>query len=234
MNRSPVFRLLLILLTLAVGLSVAQAQTPGNLLTNPGFEPPFEPVSSDMPSVVAQGWTAWYLNTGENLEPEYYPASDTVNGMGTPRIHGGSDAQQYFTFFAAHVGGVYQTVSGVTAGEELEFTVYAYVWSSTGDSPDVSDSDSDMTVQVGIDPAGGSDPTSDVIVWSDPAVTYDQYVQYSVSALAGGDSVTVFVRSTVNKIAMNNVVYLDDAALVPVGGAAATVVVTSEVQMTPG
>ncbi len=90
-----------------------------------------------------------------------------------------------------------------------------------------------MTVQVGIDPTGGTDPTSDVIVWSDPAVTYDQYAQYSVSALAGGDSVTVFVRSTVNKVAMNNVVYLDDAELVPAGGAEATVAVTSEIVMTP-
>ncbi len=233
MNRSPVFRLLLFLLTLAVGLGVVQAQTPGNLLTNPGFEAPFEPISSDMPSVVAQGWTAWHLNTDDNMEPEYYPASDTVNGMSVPRIHSGSDAQQYFTFFGAHVGGVYQTVSGVSAGEELQFSVYAYVWSSTGDSPDVSDSDSDMTVQVGIDPNGGTDPTSDVIVWSDPAITYDQYVQYSVTALAGGDSVTVYVRSAVNKIAMNNVVYLDDAALAPVGGAEATAAVTSAVEMTP-
>ncbi len=231
MNRSPVFRLLLILLTLAVGLSVTQAQSPMNLLVNPGFEAPFEPVSSEMPSVVAQGWTAWHLNTDDNMEPEYYPASDTVNGMGTPRIHEGTDAQQYFTFFAAHDGGVYQTVSGVSAGEELQFSVYAYVWSSTGDSPDVSDSDSDMTVQVGIDPSGGTDPTSDVIVWSDPTVTYDQYAQYSVSALAGGDSVTVYVRSVVNKIAMNNVVYLDDAVLAPAGSAATAA--TSEVQMTP-
>ncbi len=237
MKRSPIFRLLILLLTLAVGLSVVQAQTLGNLLTNPGFEEPFEPVSSEMPSAVAQGWTAWHLNTADNMEPEYYPASDMVNGMGTPRIHSGSDAQQYFTFFAPHVGGVYQTVSGVAAGEELQFSVYAYVWTSTSDSPDTSDSDSDMTVQVGIDPAGGTDSTSDTIVWSEVAPSYDQYDQYSVTAAAAGESVTVYVRSMVNKVAMNNVVYLDDAELVSLGGAQASatemVALTETIEMTP-
>ena len=161
--------------------------------------------------MVAQGWTAWSLQTDQNMQPEYYPASDTTNGMATPRIHSGSDAQQYFTFFASHVGGVYQQVSGVQAGEELEFSVYVYIWSSSGEDTNVSDGSGELAVQVGIDPNGGTDPTSDSIVWSNPLSLVDQYAQHSVSAVAAGDTVTVFVRSTVNRVAMNNVVYLDDA-----------------------
>jgi LysM repeat protein len=204
--------MLLLFLVLITGLASAQAQD-GNLLTNPGFESPFEPLEEGSPSVVAQGWTAWFLTSDENLQPEYYPASDTESGMSTPRIHGGSDAQQYFSFFAPHSAGVYQGVTGVAAGEELTFSVYAYAWSSSGDDPDASDGLGDIVVQVGIDPTGGTDPTSDAIVWSDPASNYDEYVQYAVTATAEGETVTVYVRSTVNTVAMNNVVYLDDASL---------------------
>ena len=231
MNRSPIFRMLLLCLILLMGLMAVQAQT-GNLLTNPGFESPFDPLGDGTPSMVAQGWTAWFLTTGDNLQPEYYSASDTTNGMAMPRIHGGSEAQQYFTFFAPHTAGVYQHVTGVTAGDELTFSVYAYVWSSNADDPDASDGIGDMAVQVGIDPTGGTDPTSDTIVWSDPVSSYDQYTQYSVTGAPAGDAVTVYVRSTVNTVAMNNVVYLDDADLSAGGASAATSEPTEEVTAT--
>jgi len=216
-------------------LTVAQAQT-GNLLTNPGFENPFEPVAGSAASMVAQGWTAWSLTTGQNQPPEYYPATDTTNGMLKPRIHSGSDAQQYFTFFAAHTGGVYQHVTGVAAGDALTFSIYVYVWESSGDNVDVSDGSGDLSVQIGIDPNGGTDATSSAIVWSNPLSVVDQYAQHTVSAVAAGDNVTVFVRSTVNKVAMNNTVYLDDASLtitgtgavVPASTEQATEAVTAE------
>ena len=210
MNRSPIFRTLLLCLVLMVGFSIAQAQA-SNLLTNPGFESPFEPIPGSTTSKVAQGWTAWALQTGQNVEPEYSPASDTTNGMPTPRIHGGSDAQQYFSYFAPHIAGVYQHVSGLTAGDELNFSIYAYLWVTSGNDPNKSDGSGDLALQVGIDPNGGTDPTSASIAWSNALSVVDQYAQHSVTATAAGDSVTVFVRSTVNKVAMNNVVYLDDA-----------------------
>lgn len=216
MNRSSVFRAIVLCLILVVGFTAVHAQSE-NLLTNPGFEPPFEPVAGNPTSMVAQGWTAWSLESDQAMQPEYYPASDTVNGMATPRIHGGEDAQQYFSFFAAHTGGVYQQVTGVAAGDQLQFTIYAYVWSSSADNADVSDGSGELAVQIGIDPAGGTDPASDSVVWSSPLSFVDQFAQHTVSAAATGDSVTVFVRSTVNRVAMNNVVYLDDADLIVTG-----------------
>ena len=108
MNRSRFFRTLFAGLLLLVGLSAAQAQS-DNLLTNPGFESPFEPISAGSTNMVAQGWTAWFLQTGSNLPPEYYPATDITNGLLKPQIHSGSDAQEYFTFFAPHIAGVYQS-----------------------------------------------------------------------------------------------------------------------------
>ncbi len=235
MNRSPIFRTLLLCVVLVSALTAAQtlfAQT-GNLLTNPGFEKPFQTVAGSTSSMVAQGWTAWALQQGQNKEPEYYPASDTTNGMPTPRIHGGSDAQQYFSYFAPHIGGVYQTVSGVNAGDQLTFSIYAYVWSSNGASPDSSDGSGQISFQVGVDPNGGTDPTSSSIVWSTAETTYDKYTQYSVNASAAGSSVTAFVRSIVNKVTMNNVIYIDDASLTVTGsGSAATAASTASAAST--
>jgi LysM repeat protein len=159
------------------------------------------------------------MSSSENIQPEYYPASDVTNGLGEPQIRSGSDAQQYFSFFATHVGGVYQTVSGVTPGAMLRFSVYAHLWSSTFDEATVSEEDGSMVLQVGIDPTGGTDGASASIVWSIAGQTYDAYAEYSVSAAAQAASVTVFVRSSVSFPVKNNVVYLDDAALVVEGGA---------------
>lgn len=225
-SRSAVILVGLILLL--VGLLPVSAQG-NNLLTNPGFEPPFNTVAGSPPRQVAQGWTPWHvpaasgMSASENVQPEYYPATDTNNGLGVPRVRSGSDAQQYFSFFATHVGGVYQTVSGLTAGDALTFSVYGYLWSSTFDDADTSEDDGGLFLQVGIDPTGGTDGESANIVWSAPAQTYDAYAQYTVSAAAQGASVTVWVRSSVSVPVKNNVVYLDDASLTVGTGAPTTV-----------
>ncbi len=101
---------------------------------------------------VANGWQPWYLDTGGptsvNARPEYLPAP-------AARVRSGSAAQEYNTFFATHTAGVYQRVP-VTAGTELRFSVWMWVWSSaTFDDPNVSADPNDVRVSVGIDPTGG-------------------------------------------------------------------------------
>jgi LysM repeat protein len=203
--------------------TTAHAQA-GNLLTNPGFEPPFQTVSGEPPRVVAQGWTPWHItgsgtSFSELIQPEYYPASDTESGLGIPRIRSGNDAQQYQTFFATHTGGVYQRVTAVTPGTNYRFQVYAYVWSTALDNVDLSENPGGVIVQVGIDPTGGTNPESTAIVWSDAgSPQYDAYFPYEVSAPVQGSAVSVFVRSTVSAAVKNNVIYLDDASLTVAGG----------------
>lgn len=188
-----------------------------NLLTNPGFEAPFQSLDGVPPRQVAQGWTPWHVSGGasasENIQPEYYPATDTTNGLGVPRIRSGSDAQQYQTFFATHDGGLYQRVNGVSNGAQLTFTAYIYVWSSSFDDVNKSEQDGGIVVQVGIDPTGGTDATSGAIVWSQPNLQYDAYNQYSVTTSALNNAVTVFIRSTVSVPVKNNNIYVDDASL---------------------
>jgi LysM repeat protein len=205
-------------------LSLVQGQGT-NLLTNPGFEQPFQNASGTLVQV-AQGWTPWHIGGGQSLselvQPEYYPASDVTNGLGVPRIRSGNDAQQYHTYFATHDGGVYQRVTGVSNNAQLLFSVYIYVWSSSFDDVNISEGDGSVAVQVGIDPAGGTDASSASVVWSPASVQYDAYNQYTVSARASGTAVTVFVRSSVSVPVAYNNIYVDDAVLSVSSGAVAT------------
>jgi LysM repeat protein len=217
-HTNMLFSLIWIVFLLLVILPAhAQGQ---NLLTNPGFEGSFTPYTDATPArQVAQGWVPWYVGGGgsasENVYPEYYPASDVTNGLGEPRIRSGNEAQQYFTFFATHDGGIYQRVTGITPGAQLRFSAYVYVWSSTFDDLDLSEGDGGVVVQVGIDPTGGTNGESASIIWSPATSEYDAYNEYSITAnaAANANAVTVFVRSTVSTPVQNNNIYVDDAAL---------------------
>ena len=71
-----------------------------------------------------------------------------------------------------------------------------------------------VVVRVGIDPNGGTDGTSEDIIWSTAATFfYDAYRQYAVIATAESSTITVFVESTVGEPRANNYIYLDDAVL---------------------
>ncbi|MGQ9907891.1 MAG: LysM peptidoglycan-binding domain-containing protein [Candidatus Flexifilum sp.] len=232
-STSRLMQLILITLCVVLGLtSVVGAQPPANLLLNPGFEAPFTTVSGTPPMQVASNWQPWFLgplpgmSLSENVQPEYYPASDTINGPGLPRARSG-DAQQYLSFFATHTGGVYQVVRNVTPGVEYRFGIYAWLWSSSFDDPNRSEGDGGLILQVGIDPNGGtptsSDPAAlqaylDGITWSPVAANqYDEFDYYTISATARSSTITVIVRSTVSFPVKYNVVYLDDAELTAAG-----------------
>lgn len=203
--------------------TVAQGQ---NLLSNPSFEKPFATLGGSPPRQVAQGWSPWHVGGGgsssENVQPEYYPASDVSNGLGVPRIRTGSDAQQYHSLFASHDGGLFQRVTGVTKGTQLRFSAYVYVWSSTFDDPNKSEGDGGVVVMVGIDPTGGTDAESANIIWSAASVQYDAYNEYSVTGSASETAVTVYVRTTVSVPVKSSNIYVDDASLVSTGSSAPT------------
>ncbi|MBN1681351.1 MAG: LysM peptidoglycan-binding domain-containing protein [Anaerolineae bacterium] len=203
----------------ASGRTVGAFQT-GNLLQNPGFEEPFVAINGDTTLRVAASWQPWSLPEGAssaiNARPEYKPAPSN-------RIYSGNAAQEYNTFYATHTGGVYQRVP-VTLNTELRFSVFVYVWSSAAflQQQDVSEDPNDVKVRVGIDPKGGTDGTSPNIVWSSDSEFYDQWRELSVVATAQNTAVTVFVRSAPEGFVGTSNIYLDDAALLPLGEAPPT------------
>lgn len=230
MKQSAIYPILLCLLLLAVAFPL-QAQ---ELLTNPGFEDPYIISGDDPPREVANGWSRWHVTSAPdapsyiNSEPEFYPAArDTAD-----RVRSGENAQWILSFYATHVGGVYQTVS-VTPGTTLRFSVFAYIWSSQFDEVDLSESGGDVTISVGIDPTGGTSGESDTIVWSEPGQIYDSYNEYSVEATTEGDTVTVFIRTAVGTPVKHNYIYLDDAVLISVEQADSPTEATDEVAINP-
>ncbi|NWG16639.1 MAG: LysM peptidoglycan-binding domain-containing protein [Chloroflexi bacterium] len=229
--KNIIVRPVLVVLVIFIALTFAVRAQVSDLLTNPGFEQPFPTVSGTPPRQVAQGWTPWHISGGasasENIQPEYYPASDVTNGLGVPRIRNGNDAQQYHTFYATHDGGLYQRVTGIASGTQLRFSAYVYVWSSSYDDVNVSELPGGVVVQVGIDPTGGTSGASPTIIWSQPTIEYDAYNEYSVTATASGTAVTVFVRTVVTEPVKSTNIYVDDASLTAVGVPTATPTNTS-------
>lgn len=196
-----------------------QAQSE-NLLSNPGFESGFRTVPGDnTPRSVASSWQPWNVSRSEddpgfqNAQPRYLASSNAATEGAIPRIRSGADAQMYFSFYETHDAGIYQQVSGVTPGTELRFSIYGYVHSNNLDDLSVSEDPGGVALRVGIDPTGGTDPFSDDVEYSELAIFYDTFRQYSVIAEAKSDTVTVFVRTTVSEPVQFTYVYLDDAVL---------------------
>jgi LysM repeat protein len=204
--------LLVSILLLAFTFQVT-AQEEENLLTNPGFEEPYRMVDGNRE--VASGWNPWHIPRTEamplwqNAQPEYGQTAPDAT-----RIRSGNNAQKFYNnTWNAHDGGVFQRITDITPATELLFSVYVYVWSSAYEDVETSEEPGEVTVQVGIDPTGGTDPASSNIVWSFAVPQYDAYRQYSIGANAASNAVTVFVRSHVDFPAQNSFVYLDDAVL---------------------
>jgi LysM repeat protein len=216
-------RSLFILVALAlVGATPGLAQEETNLLENPGFEGEYSTWwDGNTPYITAQmapDWNPWWkAQTADdpswrNRMPEWKGATPWQN-----RIRSGDNAQQFFSFYGTHVAGVYQRVTGVSAGDKLRFTIWAQVWSSAYDDSNVSEADGQVDMWVGIDPQGGTDPFSSNITWSDPVRRYDEWFLMSVEATAATSAVTVFVRSEPQYPVKHNDIYVDDALLVVIG-----------------
>ncbi len=184
-----------------------------NLLQNPGFEGTYTSFNNDSTRQMAPGWSPWNLgpNAGDpsyvNVTPEYRLAANPA------RIRTPNGTQEYFTYYATHIAGVYQQVA-VQAGSKVRFSVYLNVWSTTNDDKNRSDNPGEVKLQVGIDPNGGTNGGAAGIVWSAESEFYDQYRQLSVEATAAASTITVFVRSAPKQPVQHNHIYVDDAELV--------------------
>lgn len=215
MSRVNALAGLLLLVLSAFGIQAQER----NLLVNGGFEAGFASLAGAAPRNVATGWTPWHaprtatMPSFQNASPKYLAAS-TANANGiVPRIRTGSDAQIFYAFYETFDGGIYQQVTGITPGTELRFSVYAYVWSTTFDDPNVSEAPGTVAVRVGIDPRGGTDGLSSNVVYSTPVVAYDAFREYSIITRAESSTVTVFVRASIGEPVQYSYIYLDDAVL---------------------
>ncbi len=203
---------------------VAPAAAQSNLLTNSGFEDGFHVQGGAQEVSVANGWTAWWVQGGQGLtnqgylvRPEYKGEDGQVYGYG--RVHGGRYAQKFFNSFSTHDAGLFQTAS-VPAGSTLQFRAWVQTWSSSSDDTNQIVGSGNYWVSIGIDPAGGINPTAASVVWSQVTFANNRWVQLSVTAQAQGGQVTVFTRGAPQFRVKHNDSYWDDLSLVQIDPAA--------------
>lgn len=197
-----------------------------NLLTNGGFEEPYFRVTTlEGGGAVAEGWEPWWFNdAGDDYSvPEYEVAPEFRDAF---RVYSGEAAQQIFRPATLWLAGVYQTVDA-PPGEAVRFTIQGHAWSTfciRQNDEDIcdprdsnyGDSGNPMYMKVGIDPTGGTDGLAEEIIWSDEKIAWDNYVEFSVEAVAESSTITVFTWSTPEFPGTVNNVYWDAASLVVV------------------
>ncbi|MBI5959909.1 MAG: LysM peptidoglycan-binding domain-containing protein [Chloroflexi bacterium] len=190
----------------------ALAQDTTNLLINGSLERPYYGQGAST-RTVPQNWNLW-IGTGA---PEAFPHTDRV------QVLDGEVSWNIKQGYAVFAAAGYQRVSGLTVGDALRFSAsgWVYTCNDTQNSciiPDPpyrrSDTAAGVSLKVGIDTKGGTDPNAASVKWSSVAAPYDQWVEMSITATAEADAVTVFMYATQTApLAMNNV-YWDRAALV--------------------
>ena len=221
MRRVAVLMALVLLAALFGQNRPVAAQT--NLLRNPGFEAPYSAWGGIGPIQVAHEWTPWWTEQPDHnpawFRPEWKPAEGSIFPN---RVLGGERAQQWFTFHASHYAGMYQQVFNVQPGVRYQFSIYAQVWSSTEDNPDVSVLPANPHLQIGIDPTGNWNPFSGDIVWSGEASmssVIDQWGYVVVEATAANNVITVFMKTSPAFSNKHNDTYWDNASLIVAGQA---------------
>ncbi|MBI2976187.1 MAG: LysM peptidoglycan-binding domain-containing protein [Chloroflexi bacterium] len=184
-----------------------------NLLQNPGFE--------SFTGGVANNWAPWYL-PGDGcgrVAPKYQQAMTTLDAR---RVKDGSSAQQFFASGtdpgASFLGGLLQTVTGLTPGHTYRFSIWGQAWSSTADDSTKSEGTGPTNFQVGI---GNGTLAPDAITTRSQFVDIkDVYAQMTIDIVASGTSVTVATFANPSTCARHTEVFWDAASLTDVAAAA--------------
>lgn len=170
----------------------AAAQDPCEDAENLTINCQFDTFSAAPGGYVASGWWPFVIFG--------HPAFDQSSE--SPK----QPAQRIWSDGEGFVAGIYQTVSGVTPGATYQAYIGWFVFQSTGP---------EMGRSIGIDPTGGTDPTSAAIVWSPEVWEKKRLAPELVArAVAQADTITVFVRVNHPKTYGADQAFLDAVSLV--------------------
>ncbi len=209
--------LALFILGLATFVNRSQAQT--NLLTNPGFEMPYQANGE------ANGWGRWHENSSEDQFGDctngYYKQPNWNAETNSALVNSGSVSQHVGMQWETWHAGVFQTVN-VTPGSTYRFSIWAYSHGGTNGVFEGSDGDMNSQVQVGIDPNGSGLWYDSDTVWSGKINPLDGWQQVSVEVTATGDKMSVYTSANwgipgANQCRAHVDTWFDTAELVEVG-----------------
>ena len=200
-----------------IGLLALPALTPAaGLLTNGTFEN-FSTIGRSWHGIdekVGTGWTHFYVASGTRLDKlHWFSSQDFAAAFGglNYRLEGNA-AQNMWSAYEFDAG-VYQRVTGLTPGTAYAFDVPVVTYWR---GPGYPDTDGVMQKWVGIDPTGGTDPTSPSVIWSEVDTNDKAWVYMDLAASAESNAMTFFVRvqapenTSVNHTDLD-IVYIDAA-----------------------
>ncbi|GAB4280977.1 MAG: hypothetical protein Kow0080_34290 [Candidatus Promineifilaceae bacterium] len=181
------------------------------LLINGRLQPPFTPYRNNEKVLVAAGWAPWWLEATPNApswknRPPVYSTLQ-LDGQAT---------QQLATPFGTHTGGLWQQIP-TAPDNEYEITAEGQAWSSEDAAPGSQLEASDVNMQIGIDPTGGLDPESPLIIWSDPAQPLSHWETLRVHVKAETNVMTLFLKSAPSLPKRQQSVFWRHVALRPIG-----------------
>jgi len=181
------------------------------LLINGRLGKPFHPYRDENQLIIAGGWAPWWQNRADgdpdwkNRQPVYSPYSldDSLT-------------QQLSTPWGTHEAGLWQQIPSV-AGNQYELTVEGQAWSSEDAASGSQLEASDVNMQIGIDPTGGLDPSSPLIIWSNAAQPLSRWETIRVQAEAEASIITIYLKSAPNLPKRLQSIFWRHAFLRPIG-----------------
>ncbi len=199
-----------------------------NILTNSGLNDPYLDIPgriwNSQAEKIASGWQPFYIaadthDASNNAKKLHWMSSaQFALSFGGIDYHiEGNRAQNMWSAYKFDAG-IYQQISGVTPGQGYGFDI-AMVTYWRG--PGYPDSNGKMVKQVGLDPSGGTDPTSSNIIWSETDSNDKAWVYLDVAATAQANTITVFAKvqapenDSVNHTDLD-MVYFEAAHVAPV------------------
>ena len=181
------------------------------LLLNGTLGDPFYPFRGEQQLTVATGWAPWWLE-GEADDPDWQNRRPVFGRF----VMDDQPTQQVSTPWGTHSGGVWQQVPSA-AGNEYELTVDAQAWSSDDPTPGSALEASDVNLRIGIDPAGGLDPESPLIQWSETAQPLSRWHTLRLVAAAEAPIITVYLQSAPTLPKRQQTIFWRNAFLRPIG-----------------
>ncbi|MCA9997540.1 MAG: hypothetical protein KDE56_17395 [Anaerolineales bacterium] len=222
MKKRTIYYLLVLIPILLLGAAAPLAAEPAqqtNLLSNPGFEDPYNSDGS------AGSWVRWHRESSADQFGDCANGYRKKPGWNAERnltqfIREGSVSQLVGNNWDTWSGGVWQTVS-VTPGTTYRFTFYG-IGRGSNSRDEASDTSLNMNMRAGIDPNGSGLWNDADVVWGGSGSPHEQWQSFSVEATATSDKMTVFTSADwavqgVNQCRKLLETWYDSASLVEVG-----------------
>ena len=181
------------------------------LLLNGALTAPFYAYQEEKKQTTAVGWAPWWKPPQAN-DPGWKNRQPVYSNFTLDE----QASQQISTPWGTHVAGLWQQVPAAT-GNKYELTVEGQAWSSEDPNPATMLEASDVNLQIGIDPTGGLDPESPLIIWSEKRQPLCHWETLHLTAKAEASIITIYLKSAPSLPKRQQSVFWRRAVLRPIG-----------------